>query len=123
MIEPKRIVAIDATRPLCFQGLVVSDNFYPKKKGSYLVIISPKIHKPSKDAATPRTADETMWVTGEVTLMERRDERHIKKPRVPFLQTKYPRTGGKKNACVTYGDQRTPNECGQRRAGTLLSSK
>lgn len=57
----------------------------PKKIGNYLVITSPKIHKPSKDVATPRTADETMWVTGEVTLIERREERHIKKPRVPFF--------------------------------------
>jgi len=62
-IEPKRIVAIDVARPL--------------------VIISLKTHTPSKDAATPRTADDTMCVTGEVTLMERRDEIHIKKPRVP----------------------------------------
>lgn len=48
--------------------------------------ISPKTQTPSKDAATPRTADDTMCVIGEVILIERREEMHIKKPRVPFSQ-------------------------------------
>lgn len=40
---------------------------------------------PRKDAATPRTADETMCVIGDVTLMERRLAILIKKPIIPCL--------------------------------------
>lgn len=40
-------------------------------------------HTPRKEAATPRTADETMCVIGEVTLMERRLAILIKKPSTP----------------------------------------
>jgi hypothetical protein len=61
-----------------------------------------------------------MWVIGEVTLMERRDERHIKKPRVPFAQV-HMETGKRKWKKSTHSDQGTPHKCHQRRAGTLLS--
>jgi hypothetical protein len=35
------------------------------------------------EAATPRTAEDTMWVMGEVTLMESRLARLIMKPSTP----------------------------------------
>ena len=46
-------------------------------------MMSWKIQTPRKDAATPRTADETMCVIGEVTLMESKEARLIRKPKVP----------------------------------------
>jgi len=46
-------------------------------------MISWKSQAPRIDAATPRTAEETMWVMGEVTLMESRLAMFIKKPRTP----------------------------------------
>lgn len=39
---------------------------------------------PRKEAATPRTADETMCVIGDVTLMDRRLAILIKKPITPY---------------------------------------
>lgn len=51
---------------------------------TYPVITSWNNHIPSTEAATPRTAEETMWVMGEVTLMERRLAMLIIKPRIPY---------------------------------------
>ena len=46
--------------------------------------MSPKIHIPSKDAATPRIADEIMCVIGEVTLILRTLAMLMRKPKTPF---------------------------------------
>jgi hypothetical protein len=40
---------------------------------------------PRRDAATPLTADETIWVIGEVVLIERSVAILIAKPRVPVI--------------------------------------
>lgn len=45
-----------------------------------------KSHTPSPEAATPRTADETMCVMGEVTLMDMRLATLIRKPNTPYAQ-------------------------------------
>ena len=42
-----------------------------------------KSQTPRKEAATPRTAEDTMCVIGEVTLMESREARDMRKPNVP----------------------------------------
>lgn len=52
---------------------------------TYVVIISWNSHIPSRDAATPRTAEETMCVIGEVTLMESRLAIFIRNPRRPYI--------------------------------------
>jgi hypothetical protein len=44
-----------------------------------------KSHIPRRDAATPRTAEETMCVMGEVTLIERRLAMLIRNPSTPWL--------------------------------------
>lgn len=54
------------------------------KLNTYARITSRKSHIPRRDAATPRTADEIICVIGEVTLIESRLARLIKKPRVPY---------------------------------------
>ena len=46
---------------------------------------SEKTHTPRKEAATPRTADDTMCVMGEVTLMDKRLAIHMRKPIIPFI--------------------------------------
>jgi len=51
--------------------------------GTYVVMISWKSHIPRSEAATPRTADETMCVIGEVTLIESKLAMLIMKPRIP----------------------------------------
>jgi hypothetical protein len=50
---------------------------------TYKVMTSWKSHIPRRVANTPRTADVTMCVMGEVTLMERRAAMLIKNPSVP----------------------------------------
>ena len=45
--------------------------------------MSPKIHIPSKDAATPRIADEIICVIGEVTLILRTLAMLMRKPSTP----------------------------------------
>lgn len=50
------------------------------------MMISPNIDIPKSEAATPRTADETMWVIGEVTLIERRLAMLMRKPVAPYQQ-------------------------------------
>lgn len=50
---------------------------------AYVVMISWNSHAPSTEAATPRTADDTMCVIGEVTLMESKLAILIKKPTTP----------------------------------------
>jgi hypothetical protein len=39
---------------------------------------------PRSEAATPRTADETIWVMGEVTLIERRLAILMRNPKTPY---------------------------------------
>lgn len=51
--------------------------------GTHVVMMSWKSHMPRRDAATPRTADETMCVIGEVTLMESRLAMLMRKPKTP----------------------------------------
>lgn len=46
-------------------------------------ITSPNSHMASTDDATPRTADEIMCVIGDVTLIESKLARLIKKPSTP----------------------------------------
>lgn len=48
-----------------------------------MVMISWKSQRPRREAATPRTAEETIWVMGEVTLIDRRLAILIKNPRTP----------------------------------------
>jgi len=50
-----------------------------------IVIISWNNHIPKRDAATPRTAEETMCVMGDVTLMERRLAILMRKPTTPVI--------------------------------------
>lgn len=45
--------------------------------------MSLKSHTPRRDAATPRTADETMCVIGDVTLIDIRLARLMRKPNAP----------------------------------------
>jgi hypothetical protein len=52
---------------------------------TYLLRKSPKTHIPSTAPATPRTALETMWVIGEVTLIDSRLAKLIKKPSTPYI--------------------------------------
>lgn len=54
-----------------------------KSAYAYLVTMSPKNQTPRKDAAPPRTAEDTICVMGEVTLMESRDAMPMRKPNVP----------------------------------------
>ena len=49
------------------------------------MITSLKSHTPNIEAATPRTADETMWVMGEVTLIDNKLAMLIKKPNMPWI--------------------------------------
>jgi hypothetical protein len=46
-------------------------------------MISWNSHIPKSDAATPRTAEDTMCVIGEVTLMDNKLAILIKKPIIP----------------------------------------
>jgi len=50
-----------------------------------VVITSPKSHTPNIEPATPRTADETIWVIGEVTLIDNKLAMLIKKPKIPVI--------------------------------------
>jgi hypothetical protein len=52
---------------------------------TYVLRTSPKTHIPSTAPATPRTALETMWVIGEVTLIDSRLAKLIKKPSTPYI--------------------------------------
>jgi len=65
-MEPARMVAMDDARPD--------------------VMISWKRAFPRREAATPRTAEETMCVIGEVTLMERRLAMLMRKPKTPVIR-------------------------------------
>ena len=51
--------------------------------GAYFEMTSSKNQTPSTEAATPRTADETMCVIGEVTLMDMRLATLMRKPKAP----------------------------------------
>ena len=51
---------------------------------TYNVIMSWKSQTPRKEAATPLTADETMCVIGDVTLMESRLAIPMRKPNAPY---------------------------------------
>ena len=46
-----------------------------------------KSHTPRSDAATPRTAEETMCVIGEVTLIESRLAMLMRKPNTPCWES------------------------------------
>jgi hypothetical protein len=64
------------------------------KQATYDVKMSWNNHMPSKEAATPRTAEEIICVTGEVTLIERRLAMLIMNPSTPWpmeahLSTQY----------------------------------
>lgn len=55
---------------------------------SHLVMTSPKTKTAMKDWTTPRTAEETMCVIGEVILMLRKPAMQMRKPITPcvFIQ-------------------------------------
>ena len=73
-------MAIDAARPL---QTYVRHALCWRKRWTYVLMMSLKSQTPSIDAATPRTADETMCVMGEVTLIESKLAMLIKKPNIP----------------------------------------
>jgi len=52
---------------------------------THVVITSLNNHTPSTEPATPLTAEETMWVMGEVTLIDNRLAMLIKKPKTPWV--------------------------------------
>jgi hypothetical protein len=54
-----------------------------KAENTHPEIMSPKYHIPNMEAATPLTAEDTMCVMGEVTLMDNRLARLIIKPSAP----------------------------------------
>lgn len=56
--------------------------------GTYTEMISLNNDQPRIDAATPRTADETICVMGEVTLMESKLAMLIKNPKTPYINQK-----------------------------------
>ena len=51
-----------------------------------------KSHTPSRDAATPRTAEDTMCVIGDVTLMDSKLAMLMAKPRTPYMPSVVHRT-------------------------------
>ncbi len=51
---------------------------------AYCVTMSWKSHTPRRDAATPRTAEETICVMGEVTLIDIKLARLMRKPNAPY---------------------------------------
>ena len=53
------------------------------KERTYVVMISWNSHIPRSDAATPRTAEETICVMGEVTLIESRLAMLMRNPNTP----------------------------------------
>ena len=46
---------------------------------------SEKTHTPRKDAATPRTADDTICVMGDATLIDKRLAMLMRKPITPYI--------------------------------------
>lgn len=54
------------------------------EKATHVVMISWNNHIPRSEAATPRTAEETICVMGEVTLIESKLAMFIRKPRRPY---------------------------------------
>lgn len=91
-IDPRRMIAIEDARPLQMQ-IYMSQN--PNKKHiseTYVVMISSKSQIARSEPATPRTAEETMCVIGDVTLMESRLAMLIRKPMMPCSSA----TGGQR---------------------------
>lgn len=64
-MDPPRMIAMEDARPV--------------------VITSWNNHTPSTEPATPLTAEETMWVMGEVTLIDNKLAMLIKKPKTPVI--------------------------------------
>lgn len=54
-----------------------------RNRRTYVLMISWNSQTPSIDAATPRTAEDTICVIGEVTLMDSKLAMLIKKPNMP----------------------------------------
>jgi len=50
-----------------------------------LLMRSPNSHTPKKDAATPRTAEDTICVIGDVTFMDNKLAMLIKNPTTPAI--------------------------------------
>ena len=57
-----------------------------EERTAHVVTISPNNQTPNRLCATPRTAEETMWVIGEVTLMESKEAMDMRKPSVPVMK-------------------------------------
>ena len=80
-MDPPRMIVMEDARPLTRTcqtsgGSRTEDN-------THVVTTSLNNQTPSTDPATPRTAEDTMWVIGEVTLMDNRLAMLIKKPKTP----------------------------------------
>lgn len=77
------MIAIEDIRPLFIDvcvGLRIEERL-----GTYELRTSLNSHAPRRAPATPRTALETMWVIGDVTLIERRLAILIKNPSTPYI--------------------------------------
>ena len=57
-----------------------------RERTPHVVMISPNNQTPNRLCATPRTAEETMWVIGDVTLMESKAAIDMRKPNVPVMK-------------------------------------
>lgn len=84
-MEPIRMRAMEDPRPLVKGECSVSDVLL---KGVYadahVVMMSPKNQTATSDCTTPRTAEETMCVIGEVILMLRKPAMPMRKPKTPW---------------------------------------
>jgi hypothetical protein len=76
------MIAMEDARPLknLFQARWKT---LQNRRQTHEVMTSLNSHTPSTDPATPRTAEETIWVMGEVTLIDNKLAMLIKKPNTP----------------------------------------
>jgi hypothetical protein len=74
-------MATEEARPLCI--VLEGRCCLLGEETPNLVMTSEKSHIPNAEAATPRTAEETIWVIGEVTLMDNKLAMLIKNPNKP----------------------------------------
>lgn len=82
-MDPPRIIAIDDARPLT-PSIRLGEGG-AEELGTHVVITSLKSHMARTEPTTPRTAEETIWVMGEVTLIDNKLAMLIKKPKMPLV--------------------------------------
>jgi hypothetical protein len=82
-MDPVRIVNIDAARPLCRSVNQLFVQYKSRMLKTHVVIISWKNHTPRRVTTTPRTAEETICVMGEVTFMLKNPAMQMRKPKRP----------------------------------------